>query len=60
MCRNGTCHPVTQSSIVADAFVMAIWRGRPEALLHHSDRSRRVRERAVQWLTADHGGLVYR
>jgi transposase InsO family protein len=34
--------------LVTDALLMAIWRrGRPDALLHHSDRIRPVHERAV-------------
>ena len=36
------------AQFVADALVMAIWRrGRPEALLHHSDRGSQYAERAV-------------
>ena len=39
------------AQLVADALVMAIWRrGRPEALLHHSDRGSPVYERTVPTL----------
>jgi putative transposase len=36
------------AQLVADALVMAIWRrGKPNALLHHSDRGRPIYQRAV-------------
>jgi putative transposase len=34
--------------LVADALIMAIWRrGKPDALLHHSDQGRPIRQRSV-------------
>jgi transposase InsO family protein len=40
------------AQLVTDALVMAIWRrGKPDALLHHSDRG----SQKFQWLMADHG-----
>jgi len=44
------------SELVADALRMAIWRrGRPLAVLHHSDRSSQYGSEAFQRLLADHG-----
>jgi len=44
------------AQFVADALVMAIWRrGRPEALLHHSDRGSQYASDQFQRLMADHG-----
>jgi len=44
------------AQLVADALVMAIWRrGRPEALLHHSDRGSQYMSEQFQRLMADHG-----
>ena len=41
---------------VADALMMAIWRrGKPEALLHHSDRGSQYLSEQFQRLMADHG-----
>jgi transposase InsO family protein len=44
------------AQLVADALVMAIWRrGRPRALLHHSDRgSQYTSEHFHCWLLAVH------
>jgi Integrase core domain len=42
--------------LVTDALVMAIWRrGKPDALLHHSDRGSQYTSEQFQKLTADHG-----
>jgi putative transposase len=44
------------AQLVADALVMAMWRrGRPEALLHHSDRGSQYTSEQFQRLMADHG-----
>ena len=44
------------AELVADALVMAIWRrGRPESLLHHSDRGSQYVSERFQRLMADHG-----
>ena len=44
------------AQLVADALMMAIWRrGRPEALLHHSDRGSQYASDQFQRLMADHG-----
>jgi putative transposase len=44
------------AQLVTDALVMAIWRrGRPEALLHHSDRGSQYTSDQFQRLMADHG-----
>ncbi len=44
------------AQLVADALVMAIWRrGKPEALLHHSDRGSQYTSAQFQRLMADHG-----
>src|SRR6187401_3564677 len=44
------------AQLVADALVMAIWRrGRPDALLHHSDRGSQYASDQFQRLMADHG-----
>jgi putative transposase len=41
-----------------DALVMAIWRrGKPDALLHHSDRGSRYTSEQFQKLMADHGAV---
>jgi putative transposase len=43
------------AQLVTDALVMAIWRrGRPRALLHHSDRSSQYSSESFQRLMADH------
>ena len=45
-----TAQPVT------DALVMAIWRrGKPETVLHHSDRGSQYTSEPFQRLLADHG-----
>jgi putative transposase len=44
------------AQLVADALIMAIWRrGKPEALLHHSDRGSQYTSELLQRLLADHG-----
>ena len=44
------------AQLVTDALVMAIWRrGKPDALLHHSDRSSQYSSEQFQRLMADHG-----
>jgi putative transposase len=44
------------AQLVADALIMAIWRrGRPDALLHHSDRGSQYTSEQFQRLLADHG-----
>jgi putative transposase len=42
--------------LVTDALMMAIWRrGRPDTLLHHSDRGSQYASESFQRLMADHG-----
>ena len=44
------------AQLVTDALVMAIWRrGRPRALLHHSDRGSQYTSEQFQRLMSDHG-----
>jgi putative transposase len=44
------------AQLVTDALVMAIWRrGKPDALLHHSDRGIQYTSEQFQRLMADHG-----
>ena len=44
------------AQLVTDALVMAIWRrGKPQALLHHSDRGSQYTSEQFQRLMADHG-----
>jgi putative transposase len=44
------------AELVTDALVMAIWRrGKPEALIHHSDRGSQYTSDQFQRLMADHG-----
>jgi len=44
------------AQFVTDALVMAIWRrGKPDALLHHSDRGSQYTSEQFQRLMADHG-----
>jgi putative transposase len=44
------------AELVTDALVMAIWRrGKPDALLHHSDRGSQYTSDQFQRLMADHG-----
>ena len=44
------------AQLVTDALVMAIWRrGKPDALLHHSDRGSQYSSEPFQKLMADHG-----
>jgi putative transposase len=44
------------AELVTDALVMAIWRrGKPDALLHRSDRGTQYTSEQFQRLTAEHG-----
>ena len=44
------------ATLVADALIMAIWRrGKPDALLHHSDRGSQYQSEQFQRLMADNG-----
>ena len=44
------------AELVTDALVMAIWRrGKPDALIHHSDRGSQYTSDQFQRLVADHG-----
>jgi putative transposase len=44
------------AQLVIDALTMALWRrGRPDALLHHSDQGSQYTSEAFQRLLADHG-----
>jgi putative transposase len=44
------------AQLVIDALVMAIWRrGKPDALVHHSDRGAQYTSEQFQRLMADHG-----
>jgi putative transposase len=44
------------AQFVTDALMMAIWRrGKPDALLHHSDRGSQYTSEQFQRLMADHG-----
>ena len=44
------------AQFVTDALVMAIWRrGKPDALLHHSDRGSQYTSEQFQKLMSDHG-----
>jgi putative transposase len=44
------------AQLVADALVMAVWRrGKPEALLHHSDQGSQYTSEPFQRLLAEHG-----
>ncbi len=44
------------AQLVTDALVMAIWRrGKPDALLHHSDRGSQYTSEQFQRLMSDHG-----
>ena len=44
------------AQLVTDALVMALWRrGKPEAVLHHSDRGSQYTSEPFQRLLADHG-----
>jgi putative transposase len=46
------------AQLVADALVMAICRrGKPDALLHHSDRGSQYTSEQFQSLMADHGAV---
>jgi Integrase core domain len=48
------------AQLVTDALVMAIWRrGKPDALLHHSDRGNQYTSEQFQRLMTDHG-VVFR
>ena len=44
------------AQLVTDALVMAVWRrGKPDALLHHSDRGSQYTSELFHWLMADNG-----
>src|SRR4051812_45174950 len=44
------------AQLVTDALVMAIWRrGKPDALLHHSDRGSQYSSQQFQRLMVEHG-----
>lgn len=44
------------AQLVTDALVMAIWRrGKPDALLHHSDQGSQYTSEAFQRLMTEHG-----
>ena len=44
------------AQLVTDALVMAIWRrGKPQALLHHSDQGSQYSSETFQRLMAEHG-----
>ena len=46
------------AQLVTDALVMEMWRrGKPEAVLHHSDRGSQYTSEPFQWLLADHGDI---
>ena len=46
------------AQLVTDALVMAIWRrGKPDTLLHHSDRGSQYTSEQFQKLMADHGAV---
>ena len=49
-------HATMTTQLVTDALVMAIWRrGKPEAVLHHSDRGSQYTSAPFQRLLTDHG-----
>ncbi len=49
-------HATMTAQLVTDALVMAIWRrGKPEAVLHHSDRGSQYTSEPFQRLLADQG-----
>ena len=49
-------HATMTAQLVADALIMAVWRrGKPDALLHHSDRGSQYTSEQFQRLLADHG-----
>ena len=49
-------HATMTTQLVTDALVMAIWRrGKPEAVLHHSDRGSQYTSEPFQRLLAAHG-----
>src|SRR6478672_4779860 len=52
----GESQTTEENARFTDALVMAIWRrGRPDALLHHSDRGSQYTSEQFQRLMADHG-----
>jgi putative transposase len=54
--RIGVTRSVTNFHADTDALVMAIWRrGKPDALLHHSDRGSQYTSEQFQRLMADNG-----
>jgi putative transposase len=47
------------AGLVTDALVMALWRrGKPDALLHHSDRGSQCASQQFQQLLAENGVIV--
>jgi len=49
-------HATMTAQLVTDALVMALWRrGKPETVLHHSDRGSQYASEPFQRLLADHG-----
>jgi len=49
-------HATMTAQLATDALVMAIWRrGKPETVLHHSDRGSQYTSEPFQRLLADHG-----
>jgi transposase InsO family protein len=54
--RKLTMNAEMTAQLVTDALVMAIWRrGKPDALLHHSDRGSQYTSEQFQRLMADNG-----
>jgi len=54
--RPATVSAAMTAQFVTDALIMAIWRrGKPDALLHHSDRGSQYTSDQFQRLVADHG-----
>ena len=52
----GSMSATMTAQLVTDALLMAIWRrGKPDALLHHSDRGSQYSSQAFQTLMADNG-----
>jgi putative transposase len=51
-----TMHATMTAQLVMDALIIAIWRrGRPEALMHHSDRGSLYTSEQFQKLLGAHG-----
>ena len=48
--------PEVAAQLVTDALIMAVWRrGKPDALLHHSDQGSLYTSEQFRTLMADHG-----